>query len=210
MFPSCMFHARLPAGIIPRQLDFQELFLHDLRCVEKKMQMKAQADGKKGMKTLEIQVGDAILVKKESCTKAIPPFEREPLEVQHQKGTQVVTKTRDGCTITQSMADFKMVPYQTSEEAGIWKSRPCASQEELPKPGDPSELPRMKEQPQEVQILEFDTRILRELGTRPQSAQQSYLSHPLPQEARGRTCNRGISQEQISRARVTRQFPVTK
>ena len=147
----------------------------------------------------------------ESSTKATPPFEREPLEVQHQKGTQVVTKTRDGCTITQSMADFMMVPYQTSEEAGRWKSRPCASQEELPKPsGDPSELPRMKEQPQEVQILEFDTRILRELGTRPQSAQQSYLSHPLPQEARGHTCNRGISQEQISRARVTRQFPVTK
>ena len=74
------------------------------------MQMKAQADGKKGMKTLEIQVGDAILVKKESSTKATPPFEREPLEVQQQNGTQVVTKTRDGCTITQSMADFMMVP----------------------------------------------------------------------------------------------------
>ena len=100
-----MFHARLPAGIIPRQL-----FLRDLRCVEKKMQMKAQADGKKGMKTLEIQVGDAILVKKESCTKATAPFESEPLEVQHQKGTQVVTKTRDGGTITQSMADLMMVP----------------------------------------------------------------------------------------------------
>ena len=209
MFPSCMFHTRLPAGIMPRQLDFQELFQHDLQCVEKKMQMKAQADGKKGMKTLEVQVGDAILVKKESSTKATPPFEREPLEVQHQKGTQVVTKTRDGCTITQSMADFMIVPYQTSEEAGRWKSRPCASQEELPKPsGDPSELPRMKEQPQEVQILEFDTRMLRELGTALQSAQQSYLSHPLPQEARGH--NRGISQEQISRAWVTRQLPVTK
>ena len=72
--------------------------------------IKAQADGKKGMKTLEIQVGDAILVKKESCTKATPPFEREPLEVQHQKGTQVVTKTRDGGTTTQSMADLMMVP----------------------------------------------------------------------------------------------------
>ena len=59
-----MFHARLPAGIMPRQLDFLELFQHDLQCVEKKMQMKAQADGKKGMKTLEVQVGDAILVKK--------------------------------------------------------------------------------------------------------------------------------------------------
>ena len=203
-----MFHARLPAGIMPQQLDFQELFQHDLQCVEKKMQMKAQAEGKKGMKTLEVQVGDAILVKKESSTKATPPFEREPLEVQHQKGTQVVTKTRDGCTITQSMADFMMVPYQTSEEAGRWKLRPCARQEELPKPsGDPTEIPRMKE-PQEVQILEFDTRILTELGTRPQSAQQSYLRHALPQEARGH--NGRISQEQISRAWVTRQFPVTK
>ena len=195
MFPGCMFHARLPAGIMPRQLDFQELFQHDVQCVEKKMQMKAQADGKKGMKTLEIQVGDAILVKKESSSKATLPFEGEPLEVQHQKGIQVVTKTRDDCTTTQSMADFMMVPYQTLEEAGRWKSRPCARQEELPKPsGYPTELPRMKEQPREV----FDTRIRRELGTRLQSAQQSYLSHPLPQEARGR--NRGISQEQISGA----------
>ena len=105
------------------------------------MQMKVQADGKKGMKTLEIQVGDAILVKKESSTKATPPFEREPLEVQHQKGTQAVTTTRDGDTITQSMADFMMVPYQTSEEAGRWKSRPCASQEELPEPSDPAQRP---------------------------------------------------------------------
>ena len=49
-------------------------------------------------------------------------------------------------------------PKETSEEAGRWKSRPCASQEELPKPsGDPTDLPRMKEQPQEVQVLEFDT-----------------------------------------------------
>ena len=52
-----MFHARLPAGIMPQQLDFQELFQHDLQCVEKKMQMKEQADGKKGMKTWEVQVG---------------------------------------------------------------------------------------------------------------------------------------------------------
>lgn len=94
--------------------------------------MKEQADGKKGMKTSEIQVGDAVLVKQESNTKATPPFEREPLEVHYQKGTQVVTKRINGT--------FSMVPYQTSEEAGRWKPRPDVSQEELPKLStDPTE-----------------------------------------------------------------------
>lgn len=111
-----------------RQLDFEELFQHDLQCVEKKMQMKGLAVGKKGMKASKIQVEDAVLVKQESSTKATLPFEKEPLEVQHQKRMQVVTKTRDGCTITRSMAHFKKVPYQTSEEACRWKPRPDSSQ----------------------------------------------------------------------------------
>ena len=89
--------------------------------------MKALADGKKGMKASKIQVGDAVLVKQESSNKATLPFEKEPLEVQHQKGMQVVTKTRDGCTITRSMAHFKKVPYQTSEKARRWKPRPDSS-----------------------------------------------------------------------------------
>ena len=97
------FATRLPAGIMPRQLNSEELFQPDLQSVKKKVQMKEQADGKKGMKTSEIQVGDAVLVKQESNTKATPPFEREPLEVHYQKGTQVVTKRINGT--------FSMVPY---------------------------------------------------------------------------------------------------
>ena len=124
MFPGSKFCTRLPVGIMRRQLDFEELFQHDLQCVaKKKMQMKGLAVGKKGMKASKIQVEDAVLVKQESSNKATPPFEKEPLEVQHQKGMQVVTKTRDGCTITRSMAHFKKVPYQTSEEACRWKPR---------------------------------------------------------------------------------------
>ena len=124
MFPGSKFCTRLPAGIMRRQLDFEELFQQDLQCVEKKMQMKGLAAGKKGMKASKIQVEDAVLVKQESSTKATLPFDKEPLEVQHQKGMQVVTKTRDGCTITRSMAHFKKVPYHTSEEACRWKPGP--------------------------------------------------------------------------------------
>lgn len=143
---------------MPRQLDSEELLQRDLQCVEKKMQMTALADEKKGMKASKIQVGDAVLVKKESSTKATLPFEREPLEVQHQKGMQVATKTRDGCTITRSMAHFKKVPYQTSEEACRWKPWLDACQEKLPKPNaEPAELPQMEEQPQKEQLIaEFD------------------------------------------------------
>ena len=158
MFPGSKFCTRLPAGIMPQQLDFEELFQHNLQCVEKKMQKKARADGKKGKKASKIQVGDAVLVKQESSNKATPPFEKEPLEMQHQKRMQVATKTRDGCTITRSMAHFKKVPYQTSEEACRWKPWLDASQEKLPKPNaEPAELPQMEEQPQKEQLIaEFD------------------------------------------------------
>ena len=56
---------------MPRQLDFEELFQHNLQCVEKKMQMKALADGKKGMKASKIQVGDAVLVKQDPVPKPL-------------------------------------------------------------------------------------------------------------------------------------------
>ena len=44
MFPGRKFRTRLPIGVVPRHLDFEELFQHDLA---KKMQMKAYADRKK-------------------------------------------------------------------------------------------------------------------------------------------------------------------
>ena len=56
------------------------------------MQMKAHADRKKNVKTSDIQVGDAVLVKQEPSSKASPPYEGEPLEVQHRKGTQAVAE----------------------------------------------------------------------------------------------------------------------
>ena len=54
------------------------------------------------MKTSDIQVGDSVLVKQDLCRKASPPYEGEPLEVQHRKGTQVMVKRRDGSTVTRS------------------------------------------------------------------------------------------------------------
>ena len=107
MFPGRKFRTRLLVGVIPRQLDFEELFPRDL---EKKLQMKEHANRKKNVKTLNIQVGDAVLVKQELSSKASPPYEGEPLQVQ---GTQVVAKRRDGSTVTRSTAHFKKVPYQT-------------------------------------------------------------------------------------------------
>ena len=73
--------------------------------------MKEHADRKKNVKTLNIQVGDAVLVKQELSSKASSPYVGEPLEVQYRKGTQVVAKRRDGSTVTRSTAHFKKVPY---------------------------------------------------------------------------------------------------
>ena len=62
--------------------------------------MKAHADRKKTVKTSDIQVGDAVLVKQKPSSKASPPYEGELLKVQHRKGTQAVVKRRGGSTVT--------------------------------------------------------------------------------------------------------------
>ena len=108
MFPGRTFRTRLLVGVIPRQLDFEELFQRD---PEKKLQLKEHADRKRNVKTLNIQVGDAVLVKQELSSKVSSPCEGEPLEVQYRKGTQVAAKRRDGSTVTRSTAHFKKVPY---------------------------------------------------------------------------------------------------
>ena len=178
MFPGREFCTRLPAGIMRRQLDFEELFQHELQCVEKKMQRKGLADGKKGKKASKIQAGDAVLVKQESSNKATPPFEKEQLEVQHQKGMQVVTKTRDGCTITRSMAHFKKAPYQTSEKARRWKPRPESTPKNCLRPmQSPLSYHRWRNNLRKSRYRSLTTRTLRALGTGLQSSQQSHLSH---------------------------------
>ena len=124
MFPSRKFRTRLPVGVIPRQLDFEELYQRDL---EKKMQMKAYADNKKVVKTSDIQMGDSVLVRQDARRKATPPFEEEPLKVQYRKGSQVVAKRKDGSTITRTTAHFKRVPYQSNGETE--RSTPAAETE---------------------------------------------------------------------------------
>ena len=146
MFPGHKFRTRLPVGVIPRQLDFKELFQRNL---EKKMQMKGHADRKKNMKTSDIQVGDAVLVKQEPSSKASLPYEGEPLEVQHRKGTQVVAKRRDNSTVTKSTPHFKKVPYQTPKEAGRWKLGPDSGHMPSAEP-KARELPRLQERPEKV------------------------------------------------------------
>ena len=121
MFPSRKFRTRLPVGVIPRQLDFEELYQRDL---EKKMQMKVYADNKKVVKTSDIQMEDSMLVKQDARRKATLPFEEEPLKVQYRKGSQVVAKRKDGRTITRSTAHFKRVPYQSNGETK--RSTPAA------------------------------------------------------------------------------------
>ncbi|KAJ7383329.1 hypothetical protein OS493_028876 [Desmophyllum pertusum] len=114
MFSSRTFRTRLPVGVIPRQLDFEELYQRDL---DKKMQMKV-TDNKKVVKKSDIQMGGTVLVKQDARRKANPLFEEEPLKVQYRKGSQVVAKRKDGSTITRTTAQFKKVPYQSNGETG--------------------------------------------------------------------------------------------
>ena len=150
MFPGCKFHTRLPVRVIAQQLDFEELSQRDL---EKKMQMKAHVDKKKKLKTSDIQVGDAVLVKQEPSSKTSTPYEGEPREVQHRKGTEIVAKRRDGSTITRSTALFKKIPYHTPEEAGRWKLGPDSGHKPSAEP-KARELPRLQERREKVQLPE--------------------------------------------------------
>ncbi|PFX21295.1 hypothetical protein AWC38_SpisGene14235 [Stylophora pistillata] len=87
-------------------------------------------------------VRDSVLVKQYLSSKASPPYEGEPLEVQHRKVTQVVVKRRDGSTIARSIAHFKKVAHQTLDEVGRSQLEPGFGRkasaelqaEELPKP----------------------------------------------------------------------------
>ena len=89
MYPNRKFRTRLPIGVTPREHDFEELYRRDL---EKKMQMKCYADNKRNVKTSDIQKGDSVLVRRQAVNKATPAYDKEPLQVQHRKGTRVVAK----------------------------------------------------------------------------------------------------------------------
>ncbi|PFX28474.1 Uncharacterized protein K02A2.6 [Stylophora pistillata] len=94
-----------------------------------------------------MQVGDSVLVKQDLSSKASLPYEGEPLEVQHRKGTQMVAKRRDGSTITRSAADFKKVPYHTLDEVGRSQLEPGFGRK-------PSEEPQVEELPKPQERLE--------------------------------------------------------
>ena len=182
MFPGRKFCTKWPVGVIPRTLDFEELLQHDL---EKKLQMKAHGDRKKNVKTSNIQVGeDAVLVKQELSSKASSPYEGEPLEVQYRNGTQVVAKRRDGSTITRSTANFKKVPYQTSEEAGRWRLGPDSGHN--PSAGPKArELPRLQEHPEKVPLPEVELSDPLERTEPSTECIEEVLQPPLPLDAAG-------------------------
>ena len=182
MFPGRKFCTKWPVGVIPRTLDFEELLQHDL---EKKLQMKAHGDRKKNVKTSNIQVGeDAVLVKQELSSKASSPYEGEPLEVQYRNGTQVVAKRRDGSTITRSTANFKKVPYQTSEEAGRWRLGPDSGHN--PSAGSKArELPRLQEHPEKVPLPEVELSDPLERTEPSTECIEEALQPPLPLDAAG-------------------------
>ena len=119
MYPGRKFRTRLPIGVIPREHNFEELFQKDL---EKKMQMKEYADNKRYVKPSDIQVGDSVLVRRETINKSTPAYETEPLQVQYRKGSRVVAKRSDGSSITRTTAHFKKVPFRSVEEAHKWSS----------------------------------------------------------------------------------------
>ena len=183
MFAGRKFRTRFPVGVIPRQLDFEELLQHDL---EKKLQMKAHADRKKNVKTLNIQVGDAVLVKHKLSSKASSPYEGELLEVQYRNGTQVVAKRRDGSTVTRSSAHFKKVPYQTSEEAGRWRLGPDSGHN--PSAGPKArELPRLQEHPEKVRLPEVELSDPLDRTEPSTECVEEAPQPPLPLDATGRS-----------------------
>ena len=162
--------------------------------------MKAHADRKKNVKTSNIQVGDAVLVKQELSSKASSPYEGEPLEVQYRNGTQVVAKRRDGSTVIRLTAHFKKVPYQTPEEAGRWRLGPDSGH-------NPSarELPRVQEHPEKVRLPEVELSDPPDRTEPPTECVEEAPQPPLPLDASGRSSRPRLSADEYLRSKyVTR------
>ena len=60
-------------------------------------------------------------MRQEQPSKAILPYEEDPLTVVYSKGSQVVGKRAESSTITRTIEHFKPVPYQSIEEVNDWE-----------------------------------------------------------------------------------------
>ena len=153
-------------------------------------------------------------MKQEPGSKASLPYEGEPLEVQHRKGTQVVVKKRDGSTVTMATAHFKKIPHQTPEKAGRWKLGPDFGHKPSSEP-KARELSRLQERPDKVRLPEVGLSDPLDRMEPPMESVEEAPQPPLPMVASGCSSRprpeRGwISQEQISGRCVTEQDPVNK
>ena len=103
---------RLPHLITPIAED-SSIRQHD---TEAKRKIKQYADRKAYVKPNDLRVGDTVIVKSDNTSKALTPYQPNPMTIIKKKGS-MITATHKGSQTTRNSSFFKKIPKPTTNPA---------------------------------------------------------------------------------------------
>ena len=86
------------------------------RDTEAKRKIKQYADRKAYVKPNDLRVGDTVIVKSDNTSKALTPYQPNPMTIIKKKGS-MITATHKGSQTTRNFSFFKKIPKPTTNHA---------------------------------------------------------------------------------------------
>ena len=86
------------------------------RDTEAKRKIKQYADRKAYVKPNDLRVGDTVIVKSDNTSKALTPYQPNPMTIIKKKGS-MITATHKGSQTTRNSSFFKKIPKPTTSHA---------------------------------------------------------------------------------------------
>ena len=86
------------------------------RDTEAKRKIKQYADRKAYVKPNDLRVGDTVIVKSDNTSKALTPYQPNPMTIIKKKGS-MITATHKGSQTTRNSSFFKKIPKPTTNHA---------------------------------------------------------------------------------------------
>ena len=86
------------------------------RDTEAKRKIKQYADRKAYVKSNDLRVGDTVIVKSDNTSKALTPYQPNPMTIIKKKGS-MITATHKGSQTTRNSSFFKKIPKPTTNPA---------------------------------------------------------------------------------------------
>ena len=104
--------SRLPRLITPIAED-SSIREHDTKA---KRKIKQYADRKAYVKPNDLKVGDTVIVRSDNTSKALTPYQPNPMTIIKKKGS-MITATHKGSQTTRNSSFFKKIPKPTTNPA---------------------------------------------------------------------------------------------